>query len=189
LPAPEFLRGLRLWLAWDENGLLSNQKAELVRWLYADAPDGPHQLPISHSVICQTLDLWGLNLMRVSMPFYCSGPNPLAPPLFRPPTGLRHLPLAVDVEAARYDGSVDPWTGALLEQQRGRALAMAMVLEYAVETYGRAALPRLLQAIVAGGRWQEVAPDVFGVSTEAFEAGWWAYLAEEYGVDTANFRR
>lgn len=45
----------------------------------------------------------------------------------------------------------------------------------------------LLQAAAEGESWRSVAPSLFGVSEAEFEAGWWAWLAAEYGVDTSEF--
>lgn len=45
----------------------------------------------------------------------------------------------------------------------------------------------LLQAAAEGESWRSVAPSLFGVSEAEFEAGWWAWLATEYGVDTSGF--
>lgn len=58
---------------------------------------------------------------------------------------------------------------------------METVVEYAVATYGRATLPRLLTALGEQASWRTLLPAVFGVSTEKFEAGWQAYLTARYG--------
>jgi hypothetical protein len=184
-PAPELAAGLRQWLTWETGGLLAEYRIELVHWLYADAPSGPRQLPDSYAEICQTIDLSGISFTTLTMPFSCSKSFPLLPPhTVILPIRLRYLPLAVHMEESQQFGPIlDAGTGDLFEQRLGRSLAIATIFEYATRTYGLATLPLLLQAATAGSSWYQAAPSVFGVSAEAFEAGWHAYLAKEYGVD------
>jgi hypothetical protein len=56
--------------------------------------------------------------------------------------------------------------------------------EYAVAIHGRECLPTLLEALGKHNTWEGVIPGVFGVSDDEFEAGWQAYLADQYGSDT-----
>ena len=186
-PTPWLLSGLRLWLAWENGSALTGHTAELVHWLYADAPGGPRGLPESQPEICQALDVWAFDPGGISLHLRCSGliaPMPSAVP---PATGLGQLPLIMNLNALSYDRSMDAVTGAVLEQRQGRVLAMATVLAYATQTYGSEVVSRLLLTVKKGQRWPEAAPAVFGVSADDFEAGWWVYLAQEYGVDTENF--
>jgi hypothetical protein len=55
-------------------------------------------------------------------------------------------------------------------------------LDYVVATYGREALPALVDGFRRYGDWETLTPAVFGVTAEEFEEGWHAYLAKEYGV-------
>jgi hypothetical protein len=175
-PTPELVAGLRQWLTWETDGLLAEYRIELVRWLYANAPDGPRRVPDSYSEICQTLDFWEISFMMNSL-FSCSGLLPILPPHnFTPPTRLWHLPLAEPMEMTQSFGQS-------YEPRLGRSLAIATVLEYAVKTYGPATIPLILQTVPARSSWDQTAPDLFGVSAEAFEAGWHAYLVDEYGLD------
>jgi hypothetical protein len=51
------------------------------------------------------------------------------------------------------------------------------VIDYAVATYGRHSLARLLEGMHEYDSWQSLIPAVYNVSTAEFEKGWQAYLA------------
>jgi hypothetical protein len=75
-------------------------------------------------------------------------------------------------------GVYDGWAGmedALLE-----TLTLETVIEYGVATYGHDALPRLIAAMGEHDSWQRLIPALFATSAEEFEAGWQAYLAQQY---------
>jgi hypothetical protein len=48
--------------------------------------------------------------------------------------------------------------------------------EYAMSTYGRDKLPRLINDMQRYATWEELIPTVFGVSVTDFEAGWQEYV-------------
>lgn len=186
MPSIELLRGVKLWLVWQNEGLLAQYRVELVRWLYADAPAGPSQQTDSHAEICQTLD--GLSIQNVfhSLPISCTTPRSFLSDALGPPQQLAQLPISMWWEEA-YPSPLgtDNFHASRIYVQGG-ALAMVTVLEYATQTYGSDVVPRLLEAAVAGESWPTVARDLFGVTLEEFQAGWLDYLAEEYGVNTAD---
>jgi hypothetical protein len=62
------------------------------------------------------------------------------------------------------------------------AVKGAILVEYAVAAYGYEQLAVLLAGLAQYEDWDTLLPAVYGVSTAAFEEGWRAYLAEEYGV-------
>ena len=62
----------------------------------------------------------------------------------------------------------------------GETIAQETVVEYAVTTYGRECLPKLLDALDTHTTWEDLLPAVFGVSAAAFEFGWQNYLASHY---------
>jgi len=185
-PSPEFLSGLRLWLAWDGNMPLDSYRREMVAWLYANRPLISGPLPIAYWEICEIFGAWQVLSPVMPFLFQCAQPSPSVSSYFTPPTALYQLPLTVYWEALGYAASGDPLTGQWSISQQGQPVAMATVLEYAAHTYGRASIPDLLQAIRTGESWHTVAPQVFGVSAKQFEAGWWVWLAEEYRVDTVG---
>jgi len=63
-----------------------------------------------------------------------------------------------------------------------RYLAAESFVRFAAETYGRERLPDLLDALVRYGKWDEIIPQVYGVSAKRFEADWNAFLIEYYGL-------
>ncbi len=56
------------------------------------------------------------------------------------------------------------------------------VIDYAIATYGRGSLARLLDGIHYHDSWQRLIPEVFGVPANQFESGWQAYLAVQYDL-------
>jgi hypothetical protein len=56
------------------------------------------------------------------------------------------------------------------------------VIDYAITTYGRGSLARLLDGIHYHDSWQRLIPEVFGVPANQFESGWQAYLAVQYDL-------
>lgn len=186
-PTPEFLAGLRLWLAWEEGTLQADYRNKLVTWLYANPPHGLADPPASYQGFCGLFGVWHIVSPSVPLSFYCEEkPSGL---LYRlqPPTGLGRLPLSLNQEWMNLDGSRDPLTGELLAPEVGQPIAMASLLEYITHTFGRESVPVLLDAASEGESWRCAAPERFGVSESELEAGWHAWLAAEYGVDTSAF--
>lgn len=187
-PTEEFESGLRLWLAWEETALLDAYAAELVRWLYSNISDSPPCLPFIYPEIGALLNAWEVGPLTLPMIFYCTNESlPPFPASGRPPTTLRHLPLTVARGQMEYSGGVG-LSEQLHSSQTGRSIAIATVLQYAAQTYGSTSVSALVQAAREGGNWHTAIPQIFGISAESFEAGWWAWLAEEYGIDTAEFQ-
>ncbi|HRW09319.1 MAG TPA: hypothetical protein P5121_29665, partial [Caldilineaceae bacterium] len=56
--------------------------------------------------------------------------------------------------------------------ERGQSVAMAMLIEYAVATYGRDRLPLLVKNLRHHASWETLLPAVYDVSPAAFESGW-----------------
>ena len=54
---------------------------------------------------------------------------------------------------------------------------LATVVDYSMAVYGPERLPALLQAFHDTSTWRDLIPQVFGVSSAEFEAGWQEYLA------------
>ncbi|MCL4833009.1 MAG: hypothetical protein KJZ86_11225 [Caldilineaceae bacterium] len=186
-PTPEFLSGLRLWLAWEEALVHADYRREIVLWLYANGPDGPQIAPTSYGELCELVCAWEMVAPVVPMTFYCSADR--FPPSFalRPPTVLHQLLLGINRELLAYEASPDPLTGGLYASRLGQPIAIATLLEYTAHTYGQAGVVALLQAAQEGETWHSAPPQIFGVPAADFEAGWWAWLAAEYGVDMSEF--
>ncbi|MBI3959489.1 MAG: hypothetical protein HY328_11840 [Chloroflexi bacterium] len=70
-----------------------------------------------------------------------------------------------------------------LTQIRQSAVATATLLEYATRRYGSGRVAVLLAKLSHLMTWQTLIPAVFDVPAEEFEAGWRAWLAQEYGVN------
>src|SRR5690606_31258701 len=61
-----------------------------------------------------------------------------------------------------------------------REVMLATAVEYAAATYGPDRIPLLLATTGQHSQWETLVEDVFGVSAEAFEAGWAAYLEDQF---------
>jgi hypothetical protein len=171
------IKGLRLWEVWEEDGPLAVWRADVVRWLYQNTlasairkvvPDNYHQL-------CRTYRIWKLNPAEMFIPLDCSAQDLSQEPLVSAPqlpTRLNELSSDAYLEQAHKDPTLD---------SSPRVVAVETLIEYVVATYGRDRLPHLLSALGEHASWQGLIPAVFGVSAAEFEAGWQAYLAEQYG--------
>jgi hypothetical protein len=186
-PSPEFVSGLRLWLAWEEQTLRADYRMKLVNWVYSNAPNASNQRPVSDPDPCDLLAAWQLAAEVVPISFYCSQDMPAYVLYLRRPTALSHLPLSISRADALFGYVTDPMAGGVHINGLGQVVAVATALEYATHIYGEVCVADLLQAAREGKSWHSAAKKVFGVSEAEFEAGWWAWLAEEYGVDTSEF--
>ncbi len=54
---------------------------------------------------------------------------------------------------------------------------------FAATKYGRERLPELLNALVRYGKWNEIIPQVYGVSARHFETEWNTFLVEQYDLE------
>ncbi len=186
-PTSDFLSGLLLWLAWEEDMVQADYRREAVMWLYANGPDGPQAGLTNHGELCELFCAWEFVAPVVPITFYRAADRLPSSLSQRPATALHQLTLGRDRALLAFVASPDPVTDGLHARRFGQPIAIATLLEYATHTYGQASVLALLQAAKEGESWRGVVPYLFGVSAADFEAGWWAWLAEEYGVDTSEF--
>jgi hypothetical protein len=64
-------------------------------------------------------------------------------------------------------------------------VALATLIEYAVDAFGRERLPVLAAGMGQHQGWNTLLPAVYGVSATEFEAGRQGYLVEGDGVSSA----
>ena len=64
----------------------------------------------------------------------------------------------------------------------GRILVASTVVEYAVQTYGPATIPILLDGLTRYDSWQTLIPAVYGVSATQFERAWLTYVQTHYSA-------
>ncbi len=186
-PTPDFLSGLLLWLAWEEDMVQADYRRDVVMWLYASGPDGPQAALTNHWEFCELFCAWEIVAPVVPITFYRATDRVPSSFYLRPATALRQLTMGLDRELLEYVASPNPVTDGPYASRLAQRIAVATLLEYTTHTYGQESVLALLQAAKEGESWGRAVPHLFGVSVADFEAGWWAWLAEEYGVDTSEF--
>lgn len=91
----------------------------------------------------------------------------------------RRLPRLQELVPALYNY---PYRSASSGQTERDARVFASLIEYATQKYGAGRLPLLLSELQQPVTWERLIPAVFDVSAAEFEAGWWVWLEEEYGM-------
>jgi hypothetical protein len=167
---------LRLWALWEDNGPLAVGRKEMVRWFYERAQverlKARQPLPDAYAHLCRTYRIWRIAPRALFIPLDCNE------------GGLR------DLSAQHYPTMPPPIREQDSPAKRGVTLVAAFdstvatetIIEYVVAAYGREKLPLLIAALGQHTAIDTLIPAVFGVSPVEFEAGWQAYLAEQYGV-------
>lgn len=181
-PTAALLGGLRLWLAWEKTTLTQSHKIGVVGWLYEYAPHSPQALLNAFPEICELFDMWHIVPPAGPAFFYCTvKPTFLRSTYSRSPASLAQLPISQPQYLSSVDGS-----GGLQGESgvytQGQVIAFATIMEYAAHTYGPGSVAALLRAAREGKNWTTAAPESVGLSAAEFEMGWWAWLANEYGV-------
>lgn len=174
---PIMMTALRLWQIWETAGPLAIGRREIVQGLYHTQQDLSgrsmrRQLPASYDQICTAFQTWHLSA-KLLIPLACSAEDPefwYAQPA---PLHLRDL--------ARSLGPEDIWLNPKTDAP-GEVVALATLLEYVVEEYGRSSLPALLIAFGHHRTWETLIPTVFNTSAAKFEHGWHQYLVNHYSV-------
>lgn len=186
-PTPEFLSGLRLWLAWEEGAILGEYRTELVRWLYATPASNLKTPPPGYQDMCTLWQEWEIVSPIVPMLAYCPHLTGQYLLYFNSPTALRHLPLVVTQETWVYEGPNDYELTVMQQSHQGQPIAFATLLEFLAHRFDPTAISDLVQAAGRGENWATAAPALFGLSETELEAAWWAWLVQEYGVEGVTY--
>lgn len=177
-------QGLRLWHLWDGALPLATWQTPVVQWLYGDRVQNgaaqPVLLPAEYAELCATHALWLTSPMQIGIPLWCTDFDKAAwyTAVWGERTPPTYLPQLVAPPSAA--SSADLPT---LHQPEpyGRTVALVTLLDYAVVTYGRDRLPRLVAGLGEYPSWETLLPAVYGVSATEFEAGWQHYLRHRTG--------
>jgi len=87
-------------------------------------------------------------------------------------SGSRYLPFRLNDLTER--GQLQP------EQRLMRYIVSESLAAYAMDTYGRDHLPRLVRGLRQYESWDELIPAVYDMDVDTFTAGWNQYLVEKY---------
>ncbi|MEZ4731569.1 MAG: hypothetical protein R3E79_31000 [Caldilineaceae bacterium] len=175
------LDGIYLWQLWALDLPLSNPRTAVVKWLYLGLPASPPGrsvvLPPNYSELCALHQLWVASPLHIRIPLLCGERQWEERYLAlwsssTPPSHLAQIALPLAERGDEGPRASHP----------GQTVALALLIEYAVTTYGKEQLPILLAGLGRYERWATLLPAVYGVSPAEFEAGWQAYLAAHYGI-------
>ena len=184
---PPLTEGLRLWLLWDDDPLLTQWRPDILTWYFAGScqtcSPQTQMVPESYQEFCQAFAMVRLHPRELSIPFSCArffGDIDVVPNLhFSSP--IPPAPLSSLAALSVPDGIPARMETELLQRSYSRqVVSMAMLLEYTAHTYGRELIPELLAAFGAHERWENLVPAVFDVSAETFEFRWRGYLQDQY---------
>jgi hypothetical protein len=187
LRARKLLEGVRLWQLWQGDLPLAAWREPVVQWVYSDArhwlPAPSEVAPSFRAELCAIHRLWLPTPLVIDLPLSCndsfdSQGYALAWRLAdEPPLRLAHFPLV-----RREMLMQDFYTPHSEWGHPAQAVALATVMEYAAAAYGQERISLLVEEAGDYETWATLIPAVFGVSVEQFEAGWQAYLGEQYGI-------
>jgi hypothetical protein len=183
------LGALQLWEIWHMDLPLAVWRDDPARWLYGDmaftVPGQSPGLPEHYEELCAAHRLWLLYPVQIGVPLTCIDTKTETKYL-----ALLH-PLGARTRLHQFSlpVSADPYVEAASKGYQtayaGQTIVLATLIDYAVITYGRERLPTLVASLGQYQRWDTLLPAAFGVSAAEFEAGWQAYLMEQYNVDAA----
>jgi hypothetical protein len=181
----QLLGGVRLWQVWQGDLPLASWREPLVQWVYSDArawlPEQAEVVPSFRTEFCAMHRLWMTTPLSLQVPSTCYDTIDQAErflswrSIYEPPLSLAQVPLmTLEMALQPYPMS---WSA-----HPAATVALATVMEYAAATYGPKRIGVLVAEVSEHESWATLIPAVFDVSAEEFEAGWQAYLAEQYGV-------
>jgi hypothetical protein len=173
------LHGLRLWQLWESDLPLAGWRGEIVQWLVAAGHEPTRPLPDRYLDLCTAHQQWLAHPAQIQVPLLCiqldesqwqrGGQRVLTPPLTLP---RLVAPVFPDEEA-------DHQGRTRTEAPADEAVAVALVIDYLVTTYGRASLPLLLAQAGTHDSWATLIPASLTVPTAQFETGWRAFVSAQ----------
>jgi hypothetical protein len=170
------LHGLRLWQLWKSDLPLAHWRGEIVNWLLAAGQAPARPLPDRYVELCTAHQLWLAHPAELQVPLLCTkldetlgqrdGQRVLTPPFALP---RLIAPIFPDEEA-------DNQGRTRSEPPADEAVAVALLIDYLVATYGQDTLPLLLAQAGLHDSWANLVPATLTLSVAEFEAGWRTYV-------------
>lgn len=174
------LDGVRLWLLWDADLPLARWKPALIQWIYVALPTQATTellpLPADYAALCAAHQQWMVYPVQLQIPLLCQGMD--ESPRRLPYTMIRQAPRRLPpLDIPIYpDEEVDAAGQRTVTRHPGYAIAVATLLDYVHQRYGRAAVPRLVAEWGRGATWEELALALFTVTAADFERDWQVFL-------------
>ena len=185
------LDGLRLQQLWATDLPLARWRPALIHWIYVALPTTATTtllpLPADYAALCAAHQLWMIYPVQLQIPLMCQGmdesPRRLSYTMIR--QAPHRLP-ALDTPVYP-DEEVDAAGQRTVMRHPGYAIAVATLIAYVEQRYGRAYLPHLVAAWGSGATWAELTPALFGLPAAEFERDWQAFLATQTAVSGLGF--
>ncbi len=174
------LDGVRLWQLWETDLPLARWKPVLIRWIYVTLPAQTTTehlpLPADYAALCAAHRLWMAYPVQLQIPLMCQGmdesPRRLSYSMIR--QAPSHLP---PLDTPIYpDEEVDAAGQRTVPRHPGYAIAVATVIDYVNQRYGRTHVPQLVAAWGSGVSWEVITPALFGLTAAEFERDWQTFL-------------
>jgi hypothetical protein len=174
------LDGVRLWQLWQTELPLARWKPALVYWIFVALPTQATTehlpLPADYAALCTAHQQWMAYPVQVQIPLMCQGMD----------ESPRRLSYRMISQAPRYlprldtpispDAEIDATGQRTVLRHPGHAIAVATLLDYVDQRYGRDYIPHLIAGWGSGATWAVLTPAIFGVSAAEFERDWQRYL-------------
>lgn len=169
---------LRNWLQM-ESGVVEVDLRLLFPWLLGQEVQGGQGFPDGVAEECQLMETLGVRVLLLA----CGSDIQNAQPGDLSALGLSRLVTTYDFDFSQDANAGNSPSGSLWRtESRQEIIAATTLYLYAVETYGIARFPPLLEALGDYRGWYEALPAAYGIPPEAFEVGWRVWLSRRFGT-------
>ncbi|NJN82067.1 MAG: hypothetical protein HC802_07135 [Caldilineaceae bacterium] len=173
---------IALWQLYAAGGLLGAQRDSLVALtMIPDQTNGKNESPNALARVDHCYLYWLLDrtYSASALDHACL----LQPRSGPPSTSLSgNLSGLIDGPDFPPDPTGDLYEAGAFGPRPYSALVWELLVSYGVQTYGPGRLPALSSALRDGKAWVDIVPAVYGVPWEKFQAEWFAWLGDQYGL-------
>jgi hypothetical protein len=175
---------LQLWLLWNVQYPLAVAREPLVLWRLRNVSNAVQgevaPLPQQYEELCLLHNVWLPSPSLLTIPLTCNKQDH-TPMLAPAPKALSASQLE-QLIANVFLSSATPVGNVFSTAQPGDAIILETLIEYVVNHYGREQLPQFISALGQHRSWTVLCPELFGVTSPVFAAGWHNFLEDHYGL-------